>query len=121
MASLIDGLSRTDRPIQERMVWHLVMAEDELGQRVGEGLGITADDVRGLAPLQTQTLAEAELQRAANLGENGPRDVSGLTLTHCGPRPDSGRGPQRCLPQTSGMDDAQLPTAPADRPEALAA
>jgi catalase len=85
VANLVDGLSQCDRPIQERMVWHLFMAEDELGQRVGEGLGITADDVRGLPPLQTQTLTEAELQRAANLGKNGPRDVSGLTMTHCVP------------------------------------
>jgi catalase len=85
VANLIDGLSQCDRPIQERMVWHLFMAEDELGQRVGEGLGISADDVRDLAPLQTQTLTEAELQRAANLGKNGPRDVSGLTMTHCVP------------------------------------
>ena len=44
-----------------------------------------ADDVRGLAPLQTQTLTEEELQRAANLGKNGPRDVTGLTMTHCVP------------------------------------
>jgi catalase len=85
VANLIDGISQTDRPIQERMVWHLFMAEDELGQRVGDGLGISADDVRGLQPLQTQTLTEAELQRAANLGKNGPRDVSGLTMTHCVP------------------------------------
>ena len=67
------------------MVWHLFMAEDELGQRVGEGLGITADDVRGLAPLATQTLTEAELARAANLGNNGPRDVEGKVMTHCVP------------------------------------
>ena len=46
------------------MVWHLFMAEDELGQRVGEGIGISADDVRELAPLPTQTLTEEELQRA---------------------------------------------------------
>jgi catalase len=85
VANLIDGLSQTDRPIQERMVWHLFMVEDELGQRVGEGLGITADDVRGLPPLQTQTLTEAELQRAANLGKNGPRNVGDLVMTHCVP------------------------------------
>jgi catalase len=85
VANLIDGLSQCDRPIQERMLWHLFMAEDELGQRVGEGIGITADDVRGLPPLQSQTLTEAELQRAANLGKNGPRDVTGLTMTHCVP------------------------------------
>jgi catalase len=85
VANFVDALSQCDRPIQERMVWHLFMAEDELGQRVGEGLGISADDVRGLPPLQSQTLTEAELQRAANLGKNGPRDVTGLVMTHCVP------------------------------------
>jgi catalase len=85
VANLIANLSQCDRPIQERMVWHLFMAEDELGQRVGEGLGIGADDVRGLPPLATQTLTEAELARAANLGNNGPRDVTGLDMTHCVP------------------------------------
>jgi len=85
VANLVGGLSQCDRPIQERMLWHLFMAEDELGQRVGEGIGIGADDVRGLAPLQTQTLTEAELQRAANLGKNGPRDVTGMVMTHCVP------------------------------------
>ncbi|CCH87513.1 Catalase [Modestobacter italicus] len=85
VANLIGNLSQCDRPIQERMMWHLFMVEDELGQRVGEGLGISADDVRGLSPLQTQTLTEAELQRAANLGKNGPRDVTGLVMTHCVP------------------------------------
>jgi catalase len=85
VANLVDALSQCDRPIQERMVWHWFMAEDELGQRVGDGLGISADDVRHLPPLQSQTLTEEELQRAANLGKNGPRDVSGLTMTHCVP------------------------------------
>jgi catalase len=85
VANLIGNLSQCDRPIQERMLWHLFMAEDELGQRVGEGIGISADDVRGLKPLATQTLTEAELQRAANLGNNGPRDVAGKVMTHCVP------------------------------------
>jgi catalase len=85
VANLIANLSQCDRPIQERMLWHLFMAEDELGQRVGEGIGISADDVRGLEPLATQTLTEAELQRAANLGNNGPRDVAGKVMTHCVP------------------------------------
>ena len=85
VANYIDALSQCDRPIQERMVWHLLMAEDELGTRVGEGIGIGADDVRHLAPLATQTLSPAELERAANLGKNGPRDVAGLTMTHIVP------------------------------------
>ena len=32
--NLVDALSECDRPIQERMVWHLLMVEDELGLRV---------------------------------------------------------------------------------------
>ena len=85
VANFVGALSQCDRPIQERMVWHLFMCEDELGRRVGEGIGIGADDVRGLEPLATQTLTEDERKRAANLGKNGSRDVSGLTMTHCVP------------------------------------
>jgi catalase len=85
VANLVGALQQCRREIQERMVWHFFMAEDEWGQRVGDALGITADDVRGLSPLQTQTLTEEEQQRAGNLGKNGPRDVTGLTMTHCVP------------------------------------
>ncbi|TQN42537.1 catalase [Blastococcus colisei] len=85
VANLVGALEQCRREIQERMVWHFFMCEDELGQRVGEGIGITADDVRGLPPLQTQTLTEEEQQRAANLGKNGPRNVEGLVMTHCVP------------------------------------
>jgi catalase len=85
VANLVDALSQCDRPIQERMVWHWYMADDELGQRVGDGIGIGLDEVEHLEPLATQTLSEAELQRAANLGHNGPRDVEGLVMTHCVP------------------------------------
>src|SRR6201999_844972 len=85
VANWIANLGQCDRPIQERLLWHLFMAEDELGRRVGEGLGIGADDVRHLGPLATQTLTEIELARAAHLGANGPRDVAGLEMTHCVP------------------------------------
>jgi catalase len=85
VTNLIGALSQCDRPIQERMVWHLLLAEDELGLRVGEGIGIGPDDVRHLSPLATQTLSDAEVDRASNLGKNGTRDVSGLTMTHCVP------------------------------------
>ena len=85
VANWIGNLSQCDRPIQERMLWHLFMAEDELGHRVGEGLGISADDIRDLGPLATQTLSEAEQARAANLGNNGSRDVSDVEMTHCVP------------------------------------
>ncbi len=78
-------IGQAAREVQERMVWHLFMCEDELGRRVGEGLGISADDVRHLEPLATQTLTDEEKERASNLGKNGPRDVEGLTMTHCVP------------------------------------
>jgi catalase len=85
VTNLVGALSRCDRAIQERMVWHLFMCEDDYGRRVGDGLGISADDVRALKPLANQHLAEQELARAANLGKNGTRDVTGLQMTHCVP------------------------------------
>jgi catalase len=85
VANLIDGLSQCDRPIQERMVWHLLLVEDDLGLRVGQGLGIGPDDVSSLKPLATQTLNEEEHERLRNLGGNGSRDVNGLVMTHCVP------------------------------------
>ncbi len=83
--NLIVQLGQCDRAVQERMVWHFLLVEDELGLRVGEGLGISADDVRQLEPLATQELSAEDQQRLANLGKNGPRDVTGLTMTHCVP------------------------------------
>lgn len=83
--NLVTALQQCDRPIQERMVWHLLMCEDELGLRVGEGIGIGPGDVRHLPPLQSQTLSEEELERLRNLGANGPRDVGGHVMTHCVP------------------------------------
>ncbi|HEX8103354.1 MAG TPA: catalase [Solirubrobacteraceae bacterium] len=83
--NLVTLLAQCDRAIQERMVWHLLLCEDELGLRVGEGLGITPDDVRSLKPLASQTLSEDDERRLANLGNNGSRDVSGHVMTHCVP------------------------------------
>ncbi|WP_298462379.1 catalase [uncultured Cellulomonas sp.] len=85
VANLVAALKQCDRPIVERMVWHFLMCEDELGLRVGEGVGLSPDDVRHLPPLQSQTLNDDELARLANLGKNGPREVGGLVMTHCVP------------------------------------
>ncbi|WP_210505365.1 catalase [Naasia sp. SYSU D00057] len=85
VANLTGLIGQAARPVQERMVWHMLLVDDELGLRLGEGLGIGVDDVKGLAPLPSQTLNEEELQRLANLGQNGPRDVTGLRMTHCVP------------------------------------
>ncbi|WP_432546911.1 catalase [Kineococcus sp. SYSU DK004] len=83
--NFVDLIGQAARAVQERMVWHFLMVDDELGLRVGEGLGISPDDVRHLEPLASQTLSEKELARLANLGKNGPRDVEGLVMTHCVP------------------------------------
>ncbi|GAB3137450.1 catalase [Microbispora hainanensis] len=83
--NLTAKLSECDRPIQERMVWHFLLVEDDLGLRVGEGLGITPDDVKHLEPLASQDLTDEDRERLADLGKNGPRDVSGLKMTHCVP------------------------------------
>jgi catalase len=40
-ANLVGALAQCDRAIQERMVWHLFMAEDEYGRRIGAGLEMT--------------------------------------------------------------------------------
>ncbi|MGM0931306.1 MAG: catalase [Actinomycetota bacterium] len=85
ITNLTDALSQSDRPVQERMLWHLYMIADELGERVGNGIGITLDEVKDLGPLASQNLSEAEQAWMANMGKNGPRDVSGLTMTHCVP------------------------------------
>ncbi len=85
VTNLVGALSQCDRHIQERMIWHFFMCEDELGQRVGEGIGISADDVRGLEPLPHQTLTDAELQRVANLGKNGTRPTKDQKMTHTVP------------------------------------
>jgi catalase len=85
VANLVDALTECDRAIQERMVWHMYMCEDEMGERVGEGIGISLDEIKDLPPLQSATLSEEEEQRRRNLGRNGTRDVSGLTMTHCVP------------------------------------
>ncbi len=85
VGNFITLISEAAQPVKERMVWHFLMADDELGLRVAEGLGVDLGTVKQLPPLATQTLTEAELARLANLGSNGPRDVTGLKMTHSVP------------------------------------
>ncbi|MBB5935487.1 catalase [Streptomyces zagrosensis] len=85
VANFVTLISQAARPVQERMVWHFLLVDNELGLRVGEGLGIQPGEVAHLRPLASQDLTEEDHRRLANLGKNPPRDVSGLTMTHCVP------------------------------------
>ncbi|MBD2893466.1 Catalase [Actinomadura sp. RB99] len=85
VANLVDQLSQCVRAVQERMVWHFLLVEDDLGLRVGKGLGIAPEDVAHLKPLQGQDLTDEDRRRLGDLGRNGPRDVNGLKMTHCVP------------------------------------
>jgi catalase len=85
VANFTNLIGQADRKVQERMLWHFYMTDDELGARVGEGLGIRLDEIRDLGPLQSQTLSDEEAAWMKNLGSNGPRNVQGLTMTHCVP------------------------------------
>ncbi|MCU1666566.1 MAG: katC, partial [Pseudonocardia sp.] len=83
--NFVANISEATEEVQKRMVWHFYMCEDELGRRVGEGLGISLDDVKDMEPLPKQTLNDEERKRLENLGNNGPRDVEGHQMTHCVP------------------------------------
>ncbi|MCD7438319.1 catalase [Streptomyces lincolnensis] len=78
-------LAQCDRPVQERMVWHFLLVENDLGLRVGKALGISPEDVAGLEPLASQDLTDEDRERLSHLGKNPPRDIEGLTMTHCVP------------------------------------
>lgn len=64
-------LSDCERDVQERMLWHFFMIHDDYGKRVGEIIGLTADDVKHLKPLPKQTFTDEENKRLENLGNNG--------------------------------------------------
>ena len=69
--NLGDLLGQCQRDVQERMLWHLLLVHDDYGTRVGQALGMTADDVKHLAPLPGQVLTDEDQRRLANLGNNG--------------------------------------------------
>lgn len=66
-----DLLGKCERDVQERMVWHFFLIHDDYGKRVGETIGIRAEDVKSLAPLKGQILTDEDKGRLENLGANG--------------------------------------------------
>jgi len=66
-----DALNQCERDVQERMLWHLFLVHDDYGARVGQMIGLSADDVRHLGPLPHQVLTDEDQQRLKKLGNNG--------------------------------------------------
>jgi catalase len=64
-------LGQCERDVQERMVWHLLLVHDDYGTRVGQVIGISAEDVRHLQPLPKQVLTDEDQRRLQSLGRNG--------------------------------------------------
>jgi catalase len=79
--NLIALLATCERYTQERMVWHLLLADPDYGMKVGAGLGLTVSDVKGLAPLTGQALTEDDMRRVADLGAAKPRVAAGAKPT----------------------------------------
>ncbi|MEE2859433.1 MAG: catalase [Pseudomonadota bacterium] len=71
VATLTDLLSQCERDVQERMVWHLLMVHDDYGTRVGQGIGVSSEDVSAMAPLEGQVLTDDDQSRLEKLGRNG--------------------------------------------------
>ncbi len=71
VSTMVTMLSQCERDVQERMIWHFFLIHDDLGRRVGEGIGISANDVKGMAPLAKQVLTEEDQKRLKSLGNNG--------------------------------------------------
>jgi catalase len=103
--NLVGLLGKCERYTQERMVWHLLLVDPDYGTRVGAGLGITADDVKKLAPLPNQPLTEDDRQRLGHLGDARPRAAGGTTLT--------GSVPVRRLADMPDSIASQLVSVPA--------
>jgi len=66
-------LGQCERDVQERMIWHFLLIHDDYGTRVGQIIGISADDVRNLGPLPKQVLTDEDKRRLQNLGNNGDK------------------------------------------------
>jgi catalase len=60
--NLVANISQATNEVQRRMVRHFYMCEDELGQRVGGGLGISVDEVRNLEPRDVEGASDDPLR-----------------------------------------------------------
>ncbi len=82
LVAVLTGMIGEAAPhVQERMVWHFLLVDEEYGLRVADGLGVSLDAVAALEPLPTQTLGEIDLARVAALPHPGTRTLSTSQVT----------------------------------------
>jgi catalase len=79
--NLSGALGQCEKVLQERMAWHLLLIDDDLGRRVADAIEVSVDAVRKLEPLPTQELTAEDHRRLANLGSAGPRQVTTRSVT----------------------------------------
>ena len=79
--NLSDALGQCEKVLQERMAWHLLLIDDELGGRVADAIEVSIDRVKKLEPLPTQELTAEDHRRLANLGSAGPRQLTTRSVT----------------------------------------
>jgi catalase len=105
VANLSDALGQCDRVIQERMVWHLLLIDDDLGKAVADAIEVKVGDVAKLEPLASQELTAEDRRRLDSLGKNGPRQLTTRHVTGS-------------VPNTRAEDVIELAEAPLRQPAA---
>ncbi|MDX6567118.1 MAG: catalase [Gaiellales bacterium] len=81
VGNLVTLISQAERHVQERMIWHFLLVDEDYGVQVADGLGVSPSDVASLKPLATQTLGETDLARLARLPHPGKRELSTTRVT----------------------------------------
>ncbi len=81
VGNLSDALGQCEKVLQERMAWHLLLIDDDLGRRVADAIEVSVDAVKKLQPLPTQELTAEDNRRLADLGSGGPRPVTTRAVT----------------------------------------
>jgi catalase len=81
VANLVTLIGQAERHVQERMVWHFLLVDEEYGQRVADGLGVSTADVSSLAWLPKQQVTDVDRARLASLPHPGARELTTRHVT----------------------------------------
>jgi catalase len=79
--NLSGALGQCEKVLQERMVWHLLLIDDDLGRRVADAIEVSLDAVRKLEPLPKHELTAEDHRRLGSLGSAGPRQLTTRAVT----------------------------------------